>query len=96
MPRSRGTDQRDAEQRCLPGHGKNVSAFTDDEERAVSLDKIVPFLLASTLTQRGAHHHPAPDWNAKVVVDGRLVTGRNPQSAAGVGAAMRELLLHRN
>jgi putative intracellular protease/amidase len=76
--------------------GKNVSAFTDDEERAVSLDKVVPFLLASTLTQRGAHHHAAPDWNAKVVVDGRLVTGQNPQSAAGVGAAMRELLLHRN
>jgi putative intracellular protease/amidase len=73
--------------------GKNLSAFTDDEERAVKLDRIVPFLLASTLTQRGAHHHPAPDWMAKVVVDGRLVTGQNPQSAAGVGAAMRDLLL---
>lgn len=73
--------------------GKNLSAFTDDEERAVKLDKVVPFLLASTLTQRGAHHHPAPDWAAKVVVDGRLVTGQNPQSAAGVGAAMRDLLL---
>lgn len=73
--------------------GKNVSAFTDDEERAVQLDKVVPFLLASTLTQRGAHHHAAPDWTAKVVVDGRLVTGQNPQSAAGVGAAMRDLLL---
>lgn len=75
---------------------KNVSAFTDDEERAVQLDKVVPFLLASTLTQRGAHHHAAPDWNAKVVVDGRLITGQNPQSAAGVGTAMRELLLERN
>ena len=73
--------------------GRNVSAFTDDEERAVQLDKVVPFLLASTLAQRGAHHHPAPDWTAKVVVDGRLVTGQNPQSAAGVGAAMRDLLL---
>lgn len=75
--------------------GKNVSAFTDDEERAVQLDEVVPFLLASTLEQRGAHHHPAPDWTAKVVVDGRLVTGQNPQSATGVGAAMRDLLLSR-
>ncbi|NVM90550.1 putative intracellular protease/amidase [Variovorax sp. SG517] len=75
--------------------GKNVSAFTDDEERAVQLDEVVPFLLASTLEQRGAHHHPAPDWTAKVIVDGRLVTGQNPQSAAGVGAAMRDLLLSR-
>ncbi len=75
--------------------GKNVSAFTDDEERAVQLDQVVPFLLASTLVQRGATHHPAPNWTAKVVVDGRLVTGQNPQSAAGVGAAMRDLLLGR-
>jgi len=75
--------------------GKNVSAFTDDEERAVQLDEVVPFLLASTLEQRGAHHHPAPDWTAKVIVDGRLVTGQNPQSAAGVSAAMRDLLLSR-
>lgn len=73
--------------------GRNVSAFTDSEERAVKLDKVVPFLLATTLTQRGATHHAAPDWTAKVVVDGRLVTGQNPQSAAGVGAAIRDQLL---
>lgn len=73
--------------------GKQLSAFTDDEERAVGLEKVVPFLLASTLAERGAHHLPASDWTAKVVVDGNLVTGQNPQSAAGVGAAMRDLLL---
>jgi putative intracellular protease/amidase len=73
--------------------GKQLSAFTDDEERAVGLDKVVPFLLASMLVERGAHHNPAPDWTAKVVVDGTLVTGQNPQSASGVGAAMRDLLL---
>ncbi|WP_342248955.1 type 1 glutamine amidotransferase domain-containing protein [Sphingomonas sp. OTU376] len=75
--------------------GKNVAAFTDDEERAVGLDKTVPFLLASKLTARGAHHHPAADWTAKVVVDGRLVTGQNPQSATGVGEALRDLLAAR-
>jgi putative intracellular protease/amidase len=73
--------------------GKRVSAFTDDEERAVKLENVVPFLLASTLVQRGAKHEAAPNWTAKVVVDGRLVTGQNPQSAAGVGAALRELLV---
>lgn len=72
--------------------GRNVSAFTDSEEHAVGLDKTVPFLLASTLAERGAIHHPAPDWNAKVVVDGRLITGQNPQSATGVGEALRDLL----
>lgn len=73
--------------------GKNVSAFTDSEERAVQLDVVVPFLLASRLEQRGAQHHAAPDWTAKVTVDGRLVSGQNPQSASGVGAAMRDVLL---
>lgn len=72
--------------------GRNVSAFTDDEERAVGLDRTVPFLLASTLVARGAMHHPAPDWTAKVVVDGRLITGQNPQSATGVGEALRDVL----
>ncbi|SDN03194.1 type 1 glutamine amidotransferase domain-containing protein [Ensifer sp. YR511] len=72
--------------------GKNVSAFTDNEEHAVNLDTVVPFLLASTLSARGAHHHSAPNWTAKIVVDGKLVTGQNPQSATGVGEAVRDLL----
>lgn len=73
--------------------GKRVAAFTDSEERAVGLERVVPFLLASTLTERGALHQPAPDWTAQVVVDGRLITGQNPQSASGVGAALRDRVL---
>jgi putative intracellular protease/amidase len=73
--------------------GKDLSAFTDEEERAVGLDQVVPFLLASTLAARGAHHHAAENWRSKVVVDGRLVTGQNPQSASGVGEAIRDLVL---
>lgn len=73
--------------------GKKVSAFTDSEERAVGLDRTVPFLLATTLSQRGALHQPAADWTAQVVVDGRLVTGQNPQSATGVGEQVRDLVL---
>lgn len=73
--------------------GKRVAAFTDSEERAVGLEQVVPFLLASTLAERGALHQAAPDWTAQVVVDGRLITGQNPQSAAGVGAALRERVL---
>lgn len=73
--------------------GRDVSAFTDAEERAVGLDRTVPFLLASTLVERGARHHPAPDWTSKVVVDGRLITGQNPQSATGVGEALRDVLI---
>jgi putative intracellular protease/amidase len=72
--------------------GKRLAAFTDEEERAVQLENVVPFLLASTLVARGATHVPAPNWQAQVVTDGRLVTGQNPASAIGVGEAMTALL----
>jgi putative intracellular protease/amidase len=72
--------------------GKQLAAFTDDEERAVKLDGIVPFLLASTLVERGAKHVPAANWQANVVVDQRLITGQNPASARGVGAALVKAL----
>lgn len=73
---------------------KRVAAFTDDEERAVNLHGVVPFLLATTLQQRGAIHVAAPNWQANVVVDERLVTGQNPASAEGVGREMARLLKH--
>jgi putative intracellular protease/amidase len=72
--------------------GKNVAAFTNDEERAVGLEKVVPFLLQDTLIKRGAKHHAAPNFEAKVMVDERLVTGQNPASATGVGEEMVKLL----
>ncbi len=68
--------------------GKRIAAFTDNEERAVKLENIVPFLLASTLLQRGANHQHSENFTEKVVVDGQLITGQNPQSATGVGRAI--------
>lgn len=68
--------------------GRQVAAFTDDEERAMKLDEVVPFLLATTLQERDATHLPAGNWQVQVVTDGRLVTGQNPQSAQAVGEAM--------
>lgn len=72
--------------------GKEVAAFTNDEERAVKLDHVVPFLLADALEQRGAKHVPAGNWKAHVVVSERLVTGQNPASAKGVAERMVEVL----
>lgn len=64
--------------------GKAVSAFTNEEERAVGLEKVVPFLLADKLEERGATHVGAPNWEERVVVSERLVTGQNPASATAV------------
>ena len=72
--------------------GKEVSAFTNEEEAKVRLTKVVPFLLATKLEERGAKHRPAPDFEKQVVVSGNLVTGQNPASATEVAEKMVELL----
>jgi len=72
--------------------GRTVAAFTDDEERAMGLDGVVPFLLESKLKERGARHTKAPNFEGHVEVDGRLVTGQNPASATGVGEALARVL----
>ena len=72
--------------------GKNVAAFTNSEEQAVGLAEVVPFLLADKLVEQGARHLPADNFTAQVVVDERLVTGQNPQSATGVAEAVVKLL----
>lgn len=68
--------------------GKDVAAFTNAEEAAVELTKVVPFLLADALVARGARHVPAPNFKPNVVVSDRLITGQNPASARGVGEAL--------
>lgn len=72
--------------------GKRVAAFTNAEEAAVGLTKVVPFLLADALIAQGAIHEGAPNFEAKVVVDGRLVTGQNPASARPAAEAVARLL----
>jgi putative intracellular protease/amidase len=69
-----------------------IAAFTNEEEREVGLERVVPFLLADRLSERGAHHDKAPNWQIKVCVSGRLVTGQNPASATRVGDAMLTML----
>jgi putative intracellular protease/amidase len=72
--------------------GKRVAAFTNDEEKAVDLADVVPFLLADRLGEQGAEHVPAENFAANVVRDGRLITGQNPASARGVAQAVVETL----
>lgn len=72
--------------------GKDVAAFTNSEEAAVKLDKVIPFFLADSLVEHGAKHHSAANFEKKVVVSDRLITGQNPASASGVGEEMVKLL----
>ncbi|MEW9547743.1 type 1 glutamine amidotransferase domain-containing protein [Nonomuraea sp. NPDC050783] len=75
--------------------GKRVAAFTNEEEELRGVARVVPFLLADKLAERGARHEPGPVWQARVVADGRLVTGQNPASAAPLAERVVELLAER-
>lgn len=75
--------------------GKKISAFTNEEETAVKLDQVVPFLLESKLIERGALFEESDPWQPHEISDQRVVTGQNPQSAGAVGQALLEQLHHR-
>lgn len=72
--------------------GRRLTAFTNQEERAVELDRLMPFLLESALRELGAHVSTAPAWSDHIVVDDRLITGQNPQSSASTAAAVIKTL----
>jgi putative intracellular protease/amidase len=72
--------------------GKQISVFTNEEEAAVGLTEVVPFLLQTALEQRGARNVGAANFQAQVSVDERLVTGQNPASAAPVAEQVLAVL----
>jgi len=73
--------------------GKEVAAFTNEEEEAVKLTEEMPFLLESKLIERGANHTEADNFQSHVVVSGNLVTGQNPASATKTAEEMVKLLM---
>lgn len=72
--------------------GKTITAFTDDEERAMALDREMPFLLETKLREEGAKFVGGAKWGSHVEVDGRMVTGQNPASSAAAADAVIRLL----
>ncbi|KAK9899232.1 putative chaperone protein HSP31 [Cystobasidium minutum MCA 4210] len=69
-----------------------VTGFSNSEEDAVGLSKYMPFSLQDLLAKNSGNHYvrAEQDWGEKVVVEkgGKLITGQNPASAAGVGKAI--------
>jgi putative intracellular protease/amidase len=69
--------------------GKKVTGFTNTEEEAVGLTKVVPFLVEDELKRLGGIYSKAGDWQPYVLTDGLLITGQNPASS---GPAAKVLL----
>ncbi len=71
--------------------GKQVCAFTNEEEEAAELTKEVPFLLETRLAELGAKIVRGPRFQSCAVRDGKLVTGQNPASSARVAELVLEV-----
>jgi len=72
--------------------GKSVTGFTDDEEAAVGLTDVVPFLLEDVLKQLGARFSKTEPFKPHVVRDGLLITGQNPASSEPAAEALLHVL----
>ncbi|WP_047151121.1 type 1 glutamine amidotransferase domain-containing protein [Aneurinibacillus tyrosinisolvens] len=72
--------------------GKKLTAFTDEEEREMELDRDMPFLLETRLREKGASFVSSEKWKDFSVRDGNLVTGQNPQSSRSAGEKVVEAL----
>lgn len=62
--------------------GRELTAFSDEEEAQGGLGDRSPWLVESRLRELGAEVVTGPAWSSTVVEDGNLVTGQNPQSSA--------------
>ena len=73
-------------------NGRRVTGASDDEERQMALDQVVPFSLGKRLMRCGADYVCAEPWEPYVVADGLLLTGQNTQSAGELARAMLTIL----
>ena len=73
-------------------NGKNVTGFTNSEEKAVQLTDVVPFLVEDMLKKNGGSYSKIEDWSPYAVVDGRLITGQNPASSEKVAEELLKLI----
>ena len=72
--------------------GKRVTGFSNTEEEAVGLTKVVPFLLEDELQKLGAHYSKGSDWSSFAIKDGLLITGQNPASSEEVAKLLLKTL----
>lgn len=70
--------------------GLAVTGFSNSEEDAVQLSKVVPFQVETMLKQNGGNYSKGEDWQAHTMIDGGLITGQNPASSAATAKAILE------
>jgi putative intracellular protease/amidase len=71
---------------------KHLTSFSNTEEEAVKLTKVVPFLVEDELMKQGAHYSKSGNWASYVKQDGLLITGQNPASSEAVATLLLKTL----
>lgn len=71
--------------------GRQLTAKANTEEGQWARDNY-PFLLQDRFIELGANFVSGEPWKSHVIVDGRLITGQNPQSAAQMAFEMIKAL----
>ena len=72
--------------------GKHVTGFTNGEEEAVKLTKVVPFLVEDELLRLGAVFEKMANWQPYSITDGHLITGQNPASSTSTAQALLKFM----
>lgn len=72
--------------------GVELTGFKDEEDAEIELDKHLLFSLEQELKRRGAKYKSVKNWDPNVVVDGPLMTGQSPASAAPLAESLSSRL----
>ena len=72
--------------------GVSLTGFKNDEDTEIELLHHLLFSLEDELKGRGAKYVSKANWEANVIVDGPLMTGQSPASAAPLAQALAERL----
>ncbi|MBN8648759.1 MAG: type 1 glutamine amidotransferase domain-containing protein [Caulobacterales bacterium] len=71
---------------------KEVTGFSNEEERLAELTQFVPFLTEDEIVKRGARYVKASaPWDSFAIAHNRVITGQNPAS----GGAVADLLIEK-
>lgn len=72
--------------------GKQVTAFSNNEEKSTGLAFVVPLLIEDSLISAGALYSKGEDYSSYVMTDGNIISGQNPASAEAVAKETLALL----
>ncbi|MCH5242913.1 MAG: type 1 glutamine amidotransferase domain-containing protein [Muribaculaceae bacterium] len=68
--------------------GKKFDCFTNEEEKENGTVPFMPYMLQSSLEEKGGIFEGSTPWSDHVVRDGRIITGQNPMSALDLGKTL--------